>query len=170
MEAERASLIDRLTRLVAAVEDTVLVVILASMILLAGTQIFLRNVFHTGLLWADPGLRVMVLWVGMIGAMVATRFDKQISVDALSRFLTVRWRARVRVVTDLFTAVVSALLAWHAARLVLDDKAAGSVVFASVPVWVCEAVLPIAFSVIAIRYLMYAVAHARESRAQGEER
>lgn len=169
MDADRTPLLARLTRLVEAVEDTVLVAILAFMILLAGTQIVLRNVFHTGLLWADPGLRVMVLWVGMVGAMVATRFDKQISVDALSRFLSARWRARVRVLTDLFTAVVSALVAWHAARLVLDDKAAGSLVFASVPVWVCESILPVAFGVIAIRYVLYAFTHARLSNALGGE-
>lgn len=151
-----------------AVEDALLVVILAAMIVLAGAQIVLRNLFDTGLLWADPSLRVMVLWVGMIGAMVATRFDKQISVDAVSRFLSPRWRARVRVLTDLFTAVVSAMVAWHALRLVLDDKAAGSTVFASVPVWLCEAILPLAFGVIAIRYLVYAVVHARAAAGSGD--
>jgi TRAP-type C4-dicarboxylate transport system permease small subunit len=158
----------RLIRLVAAFEDTLLVAILAIMIVLAGAQITLRNLFDTGLLWADPALRVMVLWVGMVGAMVATRFDKQISVDAVSRFLSPLWRARVRVVTDLFTAAVSAMVAWHALRLVIDDKAAGPTVFASVPVWVCEMILPLAFGVIALRYLLYAIDHGRAAIASEE--
>ena len=159
---------ERLIRLVAAVEDALLVAILSVMIVLAGAQIVLRNVFDTGLLWADPALRVMVLWVGMIGAMVATRFDKQISVDAVSRFLSPQSRARVRVVTDLFTAIVSALVAWHALRLVLDDKAAGSTVFASVPVWVCEMILPLAFGLIALRYLLFTVSHVRDGFVPGD--
>jgi TRAP-type C4-dicarboxylate transport system permease small subunit len=138
------------------------------MIALAGAQIVLRNLFDTGLLWADPALRVMVLWVGMIGAMVATRFDKQISVDAVSRFLSPPWRARIRVVTDLFTAAVSAAVAWHSLRLVIDDKNAGSTVFASVPVWVCEMVLPVAFGVIALRYVLYAIGHGRAGLGSGE--
>jgi TRAP-type C4-dicarboxylate transport system permease small subunit len=158
----------RLIRLVAVIEDTLLVAILTLMVALAGAQIALRNLFDTGLLWADPALRVMVLWVGMIGAMVATRFDKQISVDAVSRFLSPQWRARVRVLTDLFTAAVSAMVAWHALRLVLDDKAAGSTVFASVPVWVCETVLPLAFGVIALRYLLFAIDHARAAFSPGD--
>jgi TRAP-type C4-dicarboxylate transport system permease small subunit len=166
--SDRTTLPSRLIRLATAVEDALLVVILAAMIVLAGAQIVLRNLFDTGLLWADPSLRVMVLWVGMIGAMVATRFDKQISVDAVSRFLSPRWRARVRVVTDLFTSVVSAMVGWHALRLVLDDKAAGSTVFASVPVWLCEAILPLAFGVIAIHYLVYAVVHARAAVGSGD--
>jgi TRAP-type C4-dicarboxylate transport system permease small subunit len=168
MEADRTTSLNRLARFVGVVEDALLVVLLSAMIALAGTQIALRNLFHTGLLWADPGLRVMVLWVGMIGAMVASRLDKQISVDAVSRFLPDRWRAWVRVATDLFTSVVSVVVAWNAARLVLDDRAAGSTVFAAVPVWVCESILPIAFGVIAVRYALFAIAHAREGAARRE--
>ncbi len=76
----------------ALVEDALLVLILAAMVGLAATQIVLRNLFDGAILWADPMLRVAVLWVGMIGAMVATRIDKQISVDAVSRFLPLRWK------------------------------------------------------------------------------
>jgi TRAP-type C4-dicarboxylate transport system permease small subunit len=114
-------------------------------------------------------LRVGVLWVGMIGAMVATRSDKQISVDAVSRFLPARLKARVRITTDVFTAVVSAVVAWSAYRLVLDDRAAGVTAIAFVPVWVCEAIIPVAFGVIAIRYLLFAVKHMKLSFSREDE-
>lgn len=150
----------------ALVEDSLLVLILAAMVGLAATQIVLRNLFDGAILWADPMLRVGVLWVGMIGAMVATRSDKQITVDAVSRFLPIRWKARVRIVTDLFTAGVSAVVAWSALRLVLDDRAAGATAVAFVPIWACEAILPVAFGVIAFRYLLFAVKHAKLSVAK----
>lgn len=143
------------------VEDGLLVVLLTAMILLAAAQILFRNLFGGGLMWADPSLRVMVLWVGMIGAMVATRSDKQISVDAVSRFLSTRSRGAIRVLTDLFTAGVSLVVAWNAWRLVVDDRAAGTTLFASVPLWVCELILPVAFTVIALRYLAFAVIHLK---------
>jgi TRAP-type C4-dicarboxylate transport system permease small subunit len=98
---------------------------------------------------------------------VATRFDKQISVDAVSRFLPDRWKAAARVLTDLFTAGVSAALAWHSARLLLEDRAGGTTIFAAVPLWACELVLPVAFGVIGLRYLAYAVAHGRDVVAGG---
>ena len=169
MERTLPSVVSRLLRATALVEDVLLVMILAAMVLLAGTQIILRNVFNDAILWAGPMLRVGVLWVGMIGAMVATRSDKQISIDAVSRFLPTRWKARVRVLTDLFTAVVSAVVAWSAFRLVLDDRAAGTTAVAFVPLWVCEVVLPVAFGVIAIRYALYAVRHLRTSIVAEEE-
>jgi TRAP-type C4-dicarboxylate transport system permease small subunit len=169
MATDRPSVLTRLTRLTAAAEDGLLVAILTTMIVIAAAQIVLRNFFHTGLMWADPGLRVMVLWVGMIGALVATRNDKQITVDAALRLLAPRTKAAVRVITDLFTAVVSTLVAWHAGRLVLDDRAAGSEVFASVPVWVCELILPVAFGLIGFRYLLFALRHLRQAVSAGDE-
>lgn len=146
------------------VEDALLVLLLGAMIAVAGAQIVLRNLFDGALVWADPLLRVAVLWVGMIGAMVATRGDHQITVDVVSRFLPDRWRAGVRVVTDLFTAAVAAVVAWASLRLVLEDRAASGLTISFVPVWVCETVLPVAFAVIALRYLMLAVAHLRAAR------
>jgi len=166
MERTDPSVISRLLRATALVEDALLVLILAAMVGLAATQIVLRNLFDGAILWADPMLRVGVLWVGMIGAMVATRSDKQISVDAVSRFLPARWKARVRIITDLFTAVVSAVVAWSALRLVLDDRAAGGTAVAFVQVWVCEAILPLAFGVIALRYLLFAIKHMKASVAK----
>ena len=166
MERSEPSLVGRLLRMTALVEDALLVLILAAMVGLAATQIILRNLFDGAILWADPMLRVGVLWVGMIGAMVATRSDKQISVDAVSQFLPARWKARVRVITDLFTAAVSAVVAWSALRLVLDDRASGMTAVAFVPVWICEVVLPVAFGVIALRYLLFAVKHLKSSFAE----
>jgi len=163
MDRTEPSVVSRLLRATALFEDALLVLILAAMVGLAATQIILRNLFDSAILWADPMLRVGVLWVGMIGAMVATRGDKQISVDAVSRFLPSRWKARVRVITDLFTAVVSAVVAWSAFRLVVDDRTAGGTAVAFVPLWIFETILPVAFAVIALRYLLFAIKHLRLS-------
>lgn len=154
---------NRILRFLGAVEDAILASVLGAMIILASLQIVLRNVFDTGLLWADPMLRVSVLWVGMLGAMAATRDDRQISVDALSRFLPSHWNARVRILTDVFTAVVAGFFSWHAGRLVIEDHASKMTAFASVPVWVCEVILPVAMAVIAVRYAIYAWKHLRQA-------
>ena len=167
MAPDRPTAVARLLRVLAIVEDGLLVVLLGGLIGLAAAQIGLRNLLDTSLLWADPALRVMVLWVGMLGAVVATRFDKQISVDVVSRFMPGRWKAATRVATDLFTAAVALALAWHSARLLLEDRTGGTLVVASVPLWVCELVLPAAFGVIGLHYLAYAVAHGRGAVAPG---
>lgn len=144
-----------------------LVGLLAAIVALALSQILLRNVAATGITWADPAARVLVLWLGLAGALAATRDDKQITVDVLSRFMAAATRAWMRVVTDLFTATVSGVVAWHAVRLVMEDRAGGSIAFGTIPVWVCELVMPVAFALIAVRYLLYAWRHLGDARAGG---
>ena len=47
------------------VEDILLALLLTAMIGLAALQILLRNLFNLGLAWADPTLRLLVLWVAL---------------------------------------------------------------------------------------------------------
>ena len=54
-------------------ETVLLIVILTVMILLSFLQVLLRNFFDQGLLWGDIFLRNLVLWVGFLGASLATR-------------------------------------------------------------------------------------------------
>ena len=142
----------RLLRAAANIEDGILVLLLAMMIALAASQIFLRNLLETGLEWGDPLLRVIVLWLGLLGAMAATRDDDHITIDIVSRFLPPRAKAASRLITDLFTATVCGLLSYHGARLVMFDKEAGTLAFAFVPTWVCELIIPVGFGIIALRF------------------
>jgi len=146
-------------------EDGLLVVMLTGMILVAATQILLRNVFDTGLAWGDPLLRMMVLWLGLLGAMVATRDRNHISIDVLSRYLPARARRVSHLITDCFTLIVCALLAFHGARFVWQDQAAGVRVFADLPAWLFELIIPIGFSVICARYLLHFIMTLRGGKS-----
>jgi len=123
------------------------------MIALAATQIILRNIWESGMVWGDPMTKILVLWVAMLGAMSATRDGNHINIDLLSRFLPAKARTVNRVITDLFAAAVCAVLAYHAARMVMIDHEAASMAFAIVPTWVCELIIPIGFGVMGLRFL-----------------
>ena len=92
------AVLERLGGMLAAIEDGLLVLLLAAMIGLAGTQILLRNVLDTGLGWGDPLLRVTVMWIGLLGAMAASRDDNHITIDLVSRIL----KGRAAAVTSPF--------------------------------------------------------------------
>ena len=136
-------------------EDGILVTLLLVMILLAVLQIFLRNLFDSGIVWADPLVRVLVLWIGLVGAMAASRTDNHISIDVVSRFLPPGVQKITKLLVYLFTAGIAALMAWHGFRFVLMEKADNLMAFASVPAWVCESIIPFAFCVISLRYLIF---------------
>lgn len=139
------------------VEDAVLILLLAAMIGLSASQIILRNLFDTGLIWADPLLRVLVLWTGLLGATVASRDNKHIRIDLFSRFFSRRVHEAIQFVVGLFTAAVCAVIAWYAARWVQLDYQDSLTAFSGLPAWVLELIIPLAFALIALRYLLHSL-------------
>jgi TRAP-type C4-dicarboxylate transport system permease small subunit len=146
----------RVVRVLHRCEDLLLALLLTAMIALACTQIVLRNIAETSVLWIDPLLRAMVLWLGLLGAMVASRNNRHIAIDLLTRFAGDTWRRWLVAVTAGFTTVVCALIALHGARLVRFEYVDRTLAFAGIPVWALEIVIPIAFATIAVRYVVYA--------------
>jgi len=157
--------LERCLRWLHRVEDGVLALLLGGMILLASAQIFLRNLAETGLVWADPVLRALVLWVGLLAALVASRADNHISVDVLSRLLRGRAKVAAQAITCLFTAGVCAALAYHAGRFVASEWEAQTEAFLGVPAWAVQAVLPFAFGLMAVRYGLLCAQRVRAALA-----
>lgn len=142
-------------------ETALLVGMLGLMIALSAAQILLRNFFGTGLVWADVVVRLLVLWIGMAGAMVASRRGDHIRIDVAFRYLPERWAGGVEAVSRLATAGICGLAAWHGWRFVRMEAEYGGTAFLRVPVWICEAVIPVGLGVIALRYAGLFVALAR---------
>ncbi len=147
-EEERGSILQALYRL----EDIFLALLLGAMIVLAPLQIFLRNFFDAGISWADPLLRVLVLWVGLMGAVAASRSDRHIRIDAASKLLSPLAATILGIVTGSFTAVVAGVVSWNSGRFVADELEFGSTAFSDIPAWMFEIVIPVAFGLIALRY------------------
>lgn len=133
-------------------EDIFLALLLGAMVVLAPLQIFLRNFFDAGIGWIDPLLRVLVLWVGLMGAVAASRSDRHIRIDAASKLLSPRAAAILGILTGLFTAAVSGIVSWNSGRFVVDEWEFGSTAFSGIPAWMFEIVIPVAFGLIALRY------------------
>jgi len=134
------------------VENGILVAVLLSMLAMAVLQILMRNLFESGIVWGDILVRILVLWVGLVGAMVASRQGNHINIDILSRYLPKHAKNTIKSAVEFFTAAVCSVAAFYTLRFVKIEFAEGGMAFAQVPIWVCEAIIPIAFIVIALRY------------------
>ena len=150
------------------VETALLVVFLSAMILLAFLQVLLRNFFGIGFLWADPLVRHLVIWVGFVGAAVATHEERHISIDALSRFFSPRWKAGAHALTSLFALVVCLFLADAAWVFLRDEKALGSDFMLNVPTWVALIIIPAGYVVMAIHFAVKIVQHVGFLAGKGE--
>ena len=151
------SWIDRVHR----IEDSLLALLLTLMIGLAGTQILMRNLFDSGFIWIDPLLRVLVLWLGLIGATVATRHNKHIRIDLLSRLFERNTHRLIQSVVGQISAWTCLLLAWFGFGWIRMDYADGLVAFAGIPAWMLEVIIPFSFALIGLRYFAMSVGWAR---------
>lgn len=134
------------------IEQVLIIVFLSSMILIAFLQIILRNLFSTGLTWGDPLVRNLVLWVGFVGATLATREGRHISIDVLSRWISSSGKEVVELLTHLFAFLISALLTFAAYKFIKNEMAMKTMAFLGIPAWIPEIILPIIFGLMTFRY------------------
>lgn len=142
------------------IETGLIATLVLAMVLLAGAQIVLRNFFDTGLAWADPLLRAMVLWAAMLGALAAARSDKHIGLDLVTHFVHGRMRRVLRAISLLFAAAISAAMAWYGLGLVKLDYG-GSSAIAGIPSWLVESIIPLGFGLLALRLAVHAFLPSR---------
>lgn len=124
------------------------------MLAMALMQILLRNFFDAGIFWAESFLRILVLWIAMLGAMVATRNANHLSIDVAARFLPARHVLWISVFTSLISSFVCAVIAYYAFLFVKFEYEDGTIAFAIVPSWVCQSILPFGFGVMSVRFFV----------------
>ena len=156
----------RLIRIITWLENGLLIALLALMVSLAGAQILFRNLLDVSILGVDQLLRLLVLWVALLGAVAASREGKHIRVDVFSRWLPGRVRAGTQALTDIFTIGVCALLAWQALRFIRTET--GTMAFGALPSWAAQLILPAAFALIALRYSLLLAHHVRQGLGREE--
>lgn len=147
-------LLDRLEKAGHALETTLLVSMLTTMMLVAVGQIVMREVFGTGFGWADELVRLIVLWLALVGSIAACRENRHIRIDALSHVLPDLAVKIIRVVVDLFAAVVCAIIAVQAWRYLQIEIEYEDTVMVDTPAWLAHSIMPLAFALIAYRFVV----------------
>jgi TRAP-type C4-dicarboxylate transport system permease small subunit len=158
---ERSRWHDRARSLGRAVETAVLSVLFLGMIGLASLQIVLRNWFETGLPWADDLVRLAVLWLAVVGAIAACRDDRHIAISLVARYGRKSWQRPAALIANAFAAVVTGLIAWHAARFVADSFRFGDTVLGDLPAWIFQLVMPVGFALMSYRFVLRVVERLR---------
>lgn len=131
-----------------------LVFVLLSMITFAVLQIVLRNVFDTSFFWIDPLNRLLVLWLAILGAMVATREGEHIAIDAIRHYLKGFALFIVTKLSVLFSIAVCSVMTYYSALFVYEEKLYGTELFSQLPAWPFELIMPVGFLIMTLRFLV----------------
>ena len=158
---------DRLDEKISRVEQVFVTILLTMMILVAFFQIVLRNFFDTGISWGDSLVRYLVVWVGFIGAAIATKEGKHINIDVVSRWLTGPESNYIRLVSHFFSAGICGLLTLAAIKFVIFEAQMGSTAFLKLPVWVPEIIIPVTFGLMTLRFAVRFISEFARIRSYG---
>ena len=151
----------RINALISRLEDSLLIGLVASLLLLAVAQIILRNAFGQGILWAEPAMRIAVLWIAMVGGMVACREGGHIKINLFEVYLRGRARRVLASLAHLGACLTCATLAYASWLFVGYERMDGMTTFLNLPAWWFESILPVGFAVMALRFLRDAVVGER---------
>ncbi len=133
------------------IENALISLVLAALVALPLLEAVLRKTLHTGVSNSAVIVQHLTLLVGMMGAAIAARQNRLLSLSRLGDLLTGRW-ARVAAGFSGATAVaVTVLLAAAGVEFVLAERTSGQILAYGIPVWVVQAVIPAGFGVIALR-------------------
>jgi TRAP-type C4-dicarboxylate transport system permease small subunit len=149
---------NRIDECIARLEQVLLAGSLSLMVIVAFLQIVLRNFFATGLSWADELVRYCVIWVGFLGAALATRGGKHIRMDVVSRWLSTKRRRALQAFTHLVSTLISAVLTLASIKFVWVEVQMGAETFFGPATWIIQLVIPVTFGIMTIRYAFLSIA------------
>ncbi len=141
-----------LRRLLDGVVMTLVASVLLSMVGLSAIQILLRNILDTGLLWIDPLLRHFVLFIALLGGIVATGRKRHIQINVLERLIHGSALRVVGAGVALVSTAICLAIAHAALLLVRDEMVSGERAVFAIPSWIILMAIPIGFVAIAIRF------------------
>ena len=160
-------LLSRLEKAGSALETVMLVSMLTAMMLVAVGQIIMREGFGTGFGWADELVRLMVLWLAMVGSIAACRENRHIRIDALSHVLPDIAVNLIRILVDVFAAFICAVIAFQAWRYLQIEIEYDDTVLVDTPAWIAHSIMPVAFALMAYRYSIGALQQAGDLMSEG---
>jgi tripartite ATP-independent transporter DctM subunit len=140
-------------------ENVLATLALGGIMLLPLAEIAMRLVAGRGIPGAAPFTLNLTLWVGLLGAAIAAREGKLLTL-ATGEFLPKGTVTNVaHVIGGLVGSAIAMMFAVGGLALVTSERTAGTIIAVDVPVWVSTLAFPIAFTLIAARLAWRASPH-----------
>ncbi len=135
-------------------ENALLVFFVSVMILLAFFEIPLSKFIPMNR--SETLLRHLVLWIGFLGATLATRDERHINIDVLSRFVKGRKKKVCQIFTNLFSMLITIVFTYASLQVIKDSKEFGEtiVIFMEIPTWILQLIFVFGFGLMSFRFLL----------------
>jgi tripartite ATP-independent transporter DctM subunit len=148
-----------MTGVAARAENTLATLALGGIMLLPLSEILLRRIVNTGIPGAAPFTLNLTLWVGLLGAAIAAREGKLLTL-ATGEFLPKgRIADAAHVVGGFAGAAIAMMFAVGGLALVITERDAGGEIALGIRTWVSTLAFPIGFTLIGLRLALRSSPH-----------
>ena len=137
-------------------EDSLIVSAFAAMAVLPVLELILRTFLDTGLPGTSGYVQNLTLWVGFLGAMIASRERRHLNFSTGAVSLPPPLKRTVDALAGAISTAVAAGLFWASLQFVRAEMDSLARIGGWLPVWAVVAVLPAAFAVITFRFVAQA--------------
>lgn len=139
---------------IARCEAAFLALALAVMVFVVFGDFVLRETVNQGWTWAKELAAYLMVWVGFVGASLATHRRRHLVMSLSEKLISPGPRKWTSLLACLVTAATCLFLAWLGLRYVLETRATGEASLTiGVPLWLVQAVIPLAFGLVGLRFL-----------------
>ena len=126
------------------------------MALLPSLELLLRAFFNAGIPGSSAYVQNLTLWVGFLGAMVASSEKHHLNLSTGMVLKHPRLKRLVNVLTTIVSATATSGLFWASLQLVRAEMDSPVKIAGWLPIWVVELVLPISLGMITLRFVAQA--------------
>ncbi len=146
----------RIPTIARSAEDGLTGVALLAMGVLPVLELALRALLNKGVPGSSGYVQNLTLWVAFLGAMLASREGRHLNLSTGADLLPPRFHEIAATLVAMASTAVASGLFWASLQFVRSEKASPASIAGWLPIWMVESILPAAFMVIALRFVVQA--------------
>jgi TRAP-type C4-dicarboxylate transport system permease small subunit len=108
-------------------------------------QVLSRNFFSYSIQGLDAIVRMMTFYIAMFGAILATHFQRHISIDTFSRFASAKYRYFLECIIDIWCLIIALSLFYFSLELVQSSFEFGDIYTGEISLWILQLIIPYMF-------------------------
>ncbi len=127
-----------------------------ALLLMAGfpvLELILRSFFNTGITGSAEFVQHLTLWVGFLGAAMASRENRHLSLSSGITIVPEKYTPMTKAFSGIISTAVATALTWASYQFVVFELESDALVGSLFPVWMIELILPLSFALITLRFI-----------------
>ena len=130
-------------------ENAFAMVLLFAMALIPVIEMVFRKAFNTGIAGSIVYVQHLTLWVGFVGAIIATRDKRHLTITSLDEYMSEKAKKVSAIFRNFISTAICFALFLASVQLIRSESIVGNL---AIPTWVMELILPIGFIIMALRF------------------